>query len=217
MSVKPQRKLSPHRQEVENRILRAAETCFAQQGFAGTTMDKVAALAGMSKQNLIYYFASKEVLYRQVLEHILDLWLETMSFNPKDVSDPETVIRHYITGKLALSRQYPDASKVFAHEVMNGAPVIESTLTSRLKPLFEKDTALVQSWIDQGLMAQIPPQHLFFIIWAATQTYADFSTQICLMLGQEKLQISDFDAAADLLTRMVLQGLQINCTYSVNK
>ena len=100
---------------------------------------------------------------------------------------------------------------------MNGAPVIESTLATRLKPLFEKDVALVQNWIDKGLMASLQPQHLFFIIWAATQTYADFSTQICLMLGKDKLVESDFETATDLLTRIILQGLQVKCNQSANK
>ena len=116
MSVKQTRKQSTHRQELENRILRAAEACFAQQGFAGTTMDKVAEISGISKQNLIYYFPSKDSLYRQVLEHILNLWLEKMSFGTHEISDPEVLIRHYISEKLVLSRQYPDASKVFARE-----------------------------------------------------------------------------------------------------
>ncbi len=203
------RKSSHQRQETESRILRAAEHCFAAQGFHGTTMDKLAAVSGMSKQNLIYYFPSKEVLYKRVLQHILDLWLESMSFKESDIVDPAATIATYIRGKFLISQKYPDASKVFAHEVMNGAPVLQTTLQDRLKPLFEKDVKIVQKWIDMGLMQTVSPQHLFFMIWAATQTYADFACQISLMLGKENLEQADYEAATQTLTQMVIQGLGI--------
>jgi len=210
MTGKTSRKPSAARLQQEARILRAAEKVFARKGFSGTAMDSVADVAGLSKQNIIYYFPSKENLYSRVLQNILELWLEKMSFADDPSADPATVIRAYIRGKLELSRDFPDASRVFAHEVINGAPVLRPHLVDTLKPLFERDTALIRRWIDEGRIGPTDPEHLFFFIWASTQTYADFSTQIQLLLGKPALDQNDFDRATELLSNMVLAGLGLD-------
>ncbi|MBY4677016.1 TetR family transcriptional regulator C-terminal domain-containing protein [Marinobacterium arenosum] len=207
MTEKTSRKPSPARLRQEARILRAAEKVFAGKGFSGSSMDAVAEAAGLSKQNLIYYFPSKETLYHRVLQDILDLWMEKMAFIEDPQAEPAELITAYIRGKLELSRDYPDASRVFAHEVINGAPVLKNYLLSHLKPLFERDSARVRQWIADGKIDPIEPEHLFFCIWASTQTYADFASQIQLLLGKTKLEQEDFDKAASLLTRMVLNGI----------
>ena len=53
-------------------------------------------------------------------------------------------------------------------------------------------------------MAPVEPKHLFFIIWAATQTYADFDVQVEVLLDRRRLKSGDFEAASALLRRMVL-------------
>jgi len=207
MMEKTSRKPSAARLQQEARILRAAEKVFARKGFSGTAMDSVADVAGLSKQNIIYYFPSKEVLYTRVLQNILQLWLQKMHFSDTPEAEPAEIIRAYIRGKLELSRDFPDASRVFAHEVINGAPVLKQHLEETLRPQFEHDTALIRRWIAEGRIAETDPEHLFFFIWAATQTYADFSCQIQMLLGKPALEQADFDRATALLTRMVLAGL----------
>ncbi|WP_026960275.1 MULTISPECIES: TetR family transcriptional regulator C-terminal domain-containing protein [Aliagarivorans] len=193
--------------ETEERILRAAESSFAQSGFRGTTMEQIASAAGMSKQNMIYYYPSKEAIYHAVLKHILDLWLEHMQFEARGNETPKEIIESYIMGKLEMARDYPDASKVFALEVIAGAPVLKDALQNELKPLFDRDIALVESWIDAGQLRKFDPRHFFFTVWAASQTYADFATQVSLMMGKQQLEEQDYQDAASFLAGMVLRGL----------
>ncbi|WP_430462734.1 TetR/AcrR family transcriptional regulator [Thalassolituus sp. LLYu03] len=205
-----QRKPNAQRQQLEARIIRAAEKAFACTGFNGTSMEVIAEAVGISKQNLIYYFPTKETLYRKVLQNTLDIWTEKMVFSEDPDALPADIIAHYIRGKLELSYENPDGSKVFAHEVINGAPILRDYLISHLKPQFEKDVELVKRWSKAGLIRDISPEHLFFTIWAATQTYADFATQIQLLMGKKKLTKNDFNEAADFLTRLVLNGIVAN-------
>ncbi len=198
---------SASRLAMEQRILRGAEQVFAEYGFRGASMDRIANHIGISKQNVIYYFSSKETLYRTVLQNIVNLWLESMSFCEDDAQSPQAVIANYIQGKLRLSRDYPDASKVFAQEIISGAPMIKAYLQQNLKPLFERDVALVRQWIDNGYLRVFEPEHLFFAIWSATQTYADFSAQIQLVMNKSQLDEHDFDAATEFLTQMILRGI----------
>lgn len=53
-------------------ILRAAATAFAARGFAATSMDDVAAAAGVTRLIVYRHFASKEALYGAVLEHVYE-------------------------------------------------------------------------------------------------------------------------------------------------
>lgn len=203
---KPRRR-SRIREGHENTIVRAAELLFSQNGFNGTALETIAEKAGMSKQNLIYYFSSKEILYQRVLENILDLWVEKMALLDQLGENPTEMLSNYIRGKVELSRSNPNASKVFAIEIINGAPYLKEYLKSHLTPALDADVALVKKWIAEGVMDDVDPYHLFFMIWSSTQTYADFSSQISLSLGKEKLKDEDFENATKFLTRLVIKGL----------
>ncbi|MEH6650857.1 MAG: TetR family transcriptional regulator C-terminal domain-containing protein [Motiliproteus sp.] len=207
VEVERPRRRSRVREAHEAKILSVAEDIFAQFGYNGTSIESIAERAGMSKQNMLYYFPSKEVLYLRVLASILDLWLEKMVLLDQDGDDPATMLENYIRGKIELSRTHPNGSKVFANEIINGAPYLKNHLQSQLVPILDADVNLVRSWIADGKMDPIDPYHLFFVIWSSTQTYADFSTQIQLSLKKDQLDVEDFKGASDFLTHMVLKGI----------
>ena len=200
-------KQSMNREVLESRILRSAEVVFAAKGFSGASMERIAEISQISKQNLIYYFPNKDLLYKRVLKEILDIWIEKLSLLESDGATPEDVIRGYVREKMQLSRLYPNGSKVFAHEVISGAPVLKDYLLSHLKPQFDRDVELVKSWINKGLIDDIDPEHLFFTIWAATQTYADFSIQMEILLGKTSLDQTDFERAENAVTEFVVRAL----------
>lgn len=200
-------KQSMNREVLESRILRSAEVIFAAKGFSGASMERIAEISKISKQNLIYYFPNKDLLYKRVLKEILDIWIEKLSLLESDGATPEDVIRGYVREKMQLSRLYPNGSKVFAHEVISGAPVLKDYLLSHLKPQFDRDVELVKSWINKGLIDDIDPEHLFFTIWAATQTYADFSIQMEILLGKTSLDQTDFERAENAVTEFVVRAL----------
>ncbi|CAH0529129.1 TetR family transcriptional regulator C-terminal domain-containing protein [Vibrio hippocampi] len=206
-NVKKLTKQASARIAMEANIIRGSEVVFAEFGYKGATMDRIANQCGISKQNLLYYFPSKEKLYHTVLQNIVDIWLERMVFAQQNDATPEQVIESYIRGKLQLSHDFPNASKVFALEIISGAPVIRDYLKRHLKPLFERDVQLVRSWVEAGHLRDIEPEHLFISIWAMTQTYADFAAQIELLLDKKQLDNKDFEQAATFLTQMVIRGV----------
>lgn len=192
----------------EANILRAAEHVFARAGFTGATMAEIAERAQVPKSNLHYYFNSKKSIYRAVLSNILTLWLaQTDSFY--EDNDPATALKDYISAKMQLSVTHPDASRVFANEVIHGAPEIGDYLREDLRLLVERKSAVIQHWIAQGKMMPIDPKLLFFTIWAATQTYADFDTQICAVLGVPSIDEQQMQRATGQLTDILLHGCGI--------
>lgn len=193
------------RQANEALILSAAEKVFARAGFGGATMAAIAEASGLPKANLHYYFGSKEVLYRAVLAQILSDWLVPTHGITVD-ADPRTALEKYIRAKMELSAQRPDGSKVWANELLHGAPVVRELLATDLRQLTLEKAAVVQAWVDAKRIAPVDGMHLFFTIWAATQTYADFDVQICAVMDQEALGEPDFERATRHLVSFILRG-----------
>lgn len=190
-------------------ILRAASEEFADKGFAATKTSDIAAKAGLPKPNVYYYFKSKENLYREVLESIVDpLLAASAPFNQP--GHPSEVLTAYIRSKIRISRELPHASKVFASEIMHGAPHLSPEQTEQLNAQAKHNIACIQRWVDQGLMAPVDPHHLLFSIWAATQTYADFDWQISIVTGKASLDDADYEAAAQTIIRLVLKGCDVD-------
>ncbi len=187
----------------ETRILEAAERTFAERGYSAASTAAIAAMAGLPKANLHYYFRTKQALYRRVLENIIAKWVETSDPIQPD-ADPKAALSSYIAGKIDYSRLHPHASKVFASEVLHGAPTIAERLSGDLKIWLDSKCRVIEGWIAGGKMARVDPRHLFFIIWAATQTYADFDVQAAALLGQRNLRSGDYQAAREMVTAMVL-------------
>ena len=104
-------------------ILEAALWVFSQHGFRGATLDQIAEKSGLSKPNLLYYFPSKEAVHRALLEGLLKAWLDPLrALDPG--GEPVQEIRSYVRRKLKLSRDFPRESRLFANEILQGAPRI---------------------------------------------------------------------------------------------
>ena len=202
-------KVSVARERLEHEILRAAKKLFAQRGFGGVSLDHIAREVGASKQNLLYYFPSKEELYRRVLHGVLDVWLSYMDALSQRPDDPERAIREYIAGKLRFSREHPDDSRVYANEVVSGAPLFSVEIAERVIPALQADVAIFNRWAEQGLCRPVDGRHLMILLWASTQVYADWASQIGLVLGKSELDLEDFQAAENLIVDMVLRTVLV--------
>jgi TetR/AcrR family transcriptional regulator len=163
-------------------ILDAALEVFSAQGFRGATLDQIAAQAGLSKPNLLYYFPSKEAIHTALLSGLMDIWLAPLhAMNPD--GDPRDEIMTYMRRKLEMSREMPRESRLFANEILQGAPRMIEGIEGDLKTLVDTKAAVIQHWVDAGRLAPVDPYHLIFSIWALTQHYADFDVQVRAVLG----------------------------------
>ncbi|MFO1204055.1 MAG: TetR/AcrR family transcriptional regulator [Tabrizicola sp.] len=194
------------RRENERAILEAAEKVFAEAGFGGATMQLIADMAGLPKANLHYYFATKEDLYRRVVQQIFEIWLDAAS-SFDDAPGPVEGIGAYIDAKMDISRTHPHGSKVWASEVMHGAPVIQDYLETTLRDWTNGRIAVIQRWIDEGKMKPVNPRHLLYLLWATTQHYADFGHQIQTLNDGKPLSEKQWREAKASVKDMVLRGI----------
>ncbi len=192
--------------EKEEIILDAALNLFSAKGFDGPTVDQIATAAGMSKPNLLYYFARKEDVYGALLDRLLETWLEPLiALNPE--GDPIEELRGYLRRKLDMSRTQPRESRLFANEILQGAPRVRPSLRGPLRALVTEKAAVIQGWIDAGRLAKVDPTHLIFAIWSTTQHYADFEVQVRAVTQPEGDE--HYDTALKTLETLFLDGLRV--------
>jgi|TARA_R110002126_G_scaffold10527_5_gene48152 TetR/AcrR family transcriptional regulator len=198
----------PSRIQMRNRrvILDAALNVFSQHGYRGATLDQIAAEAGLSKPNILYYFQGKEQIHLTLLSQLMETWLDPLVELDAD-GDPKTEILDYVQRKLDMARDLPRESRLFAGEILQGAPRIGPRLESDLKPLFDQKCAVIAGWVKAGKIADIDPQHLIFSIWATTQHYADFEAQLTVLLGNDT---GSHDTASQHLRVMFGKMLCVN-------
>jgi TetR/AcrR family transcriptional regulator len=142
-TVKPRTRIQREKQE---QILEAALDVFSVYGFRGSTIDQIAEVAGMSKPNLLYYFPRKEDIHRRLIQDLLVNWLAPL----RDIDaggDPVPEIRSYIRRKIEMARDFPRESRLFANEMLQGAPHIIDMIELDLKALVDEKAKVLLAWM----------------------------------------------------------------------
>jgi TetR/AcrR family transcriptional regulator len=192
-------------------ILNAAKKEFVTFGFEGASIKRIAERANIPRANIHYYFANKMELYQELLSNIVSIWNSKFdSLNMND--DPKTVLSAYIRSKVMYSRDDPDASRIFASEIIHGAPVLNDYLSTDFKVWVQTKVDVIQYWIKQQLIDDINPYHLLFLIWGATQHYADFNVQVLAAMDKAEMDEQSFDAVVNSITTIVLKGCGVKTT-----
>lgn len=193
------------RERNSEQILVAAEQEFVLHGFKGTSMQSIADRAELPKANIHYYFKNKANLYRAVLENITETWNEALEDMTPDM-DPAIVLARFIDTKVQLSYTNPNGSKIFAMEIIQGAPHIKDAISGELREWVREKASVIQSWIDQGKMRPVEPTHLIFLIWSSTQHYADFNTQVLEIMNRREYDEQEINRISQFLKDIILTG-----------
>ena len=197
-------KVLDRRRRILDAIRTAAIDEFAEKGLVGASTQGIAQRAGLTKPQLHYYIASKEELYEDIIVYILDEW-EDIFLGASTEEDPAKVIRQYIRAKLEYSRKNPKASRLFTTEIANGAPYL-GRHWAKHQSATQNAVKLIQSWVDDGRIKPVDPLLLQMHIWAVTQHYADFETQVRSMMNVGPDEPLDFDRIEQDVTTLFLRA-----------
>jgi len=189
-------------------ILNAAKHEFVAHGFQGASIKRIAERAGIPRANIHYYFEDKTDIYQQLLDGIIDIWNKHYdTLNAEE--DPKTALTAYIRSKVMYSKEDPDASKIFASEIIHGAPVLNTYLSGVFKDWVQEKVEVIEHWVKTEQIDPINPHHLLFLIWSATQHYADFNVQVAAAMNKSKISAADFESIVESLTAFILKGVGI--------
>ena len=192
----------------ERDILEAAERIFARFGYRGASVQAIAEEAGLPKSNVLYYMGSKRGLYIRLLERMMGRWNALLD----DISvedDPAEVLEAFIRSKMQLSRRHPEGSRLFAAEILGGAPFLQEYLCGELRDWVQARARILEQWAERGLMDPVDPVSLIFLVWSATQHYADFEAQVLGITGKEEIAEEDVERITRFLTQVILKGCGI--------
>ncbi|WP_036186366.1 TetR/AcrR family transcriptional regulator [Marinimicrobium agarilyticum] len=186
-------------------IVKAAEEEFVQHGYRGTSIQAIADRAQIPKANVHYYFKSKSNLYIAVLDNLIHLWNNFFDeITEKD--DPAVVLDEFIRKKVELSYTHPRASKLFAMEIVQGAPHLKDYIRTEMRQWVRRKAAVIDTWIEQGRMANVDSMQLIFLIWSSTQHYADFDTQVLTIMNRAEYEPDMIRDISDFLSQLILRG-----------
>ncbi len=197
------------RQKNKAVIFDAAKKEFVTYGYKGASIKRIAERANIARANIHYYFQDKTDLYQQLLSNIIEVWnrdYDTLSVD----KGPKQALSTYIRAKVMHSKDDPDSSRIFASELIHGAPVLNNYLFGGFKDWLQSQVSVIETWIDQGLMDEVNPYHLLFLIWSSTQHYADFNVQVVAALNKETMSDDDFEDVVTFLTQIILKGCGIH-------
>lgn len=190
-------------------IFTAAKAEFVTHGFKGASIKRIAERAGIPRANIHYYFEDKTSLYQQLLNGIIETW--NRHYDTLNVQQhPKEALSAYIRSKVMFSRDDPDASRIFASEIIHGAPVLQSYLSNEFKTWLQAKVKVIDTWVADGLIDNINPYYLLFLIWSSTQHYADFNTQVLAALNKDTMTDHDFEEATEFLTSVILKGCGVS-------
>ena len=198
-------KIEIRRSNVE-KILLGAEQVFAEKGFAGTAMADIAAHVQLPRSNLHYYFSTKTDLYSAVLLALLEVWKQdALCFETYD--DPRLVLSSYIRAKMNHSRTRPHGSKVWANEMIHGAPTLGLALDASLYDWAKMKEAKIRQWVQDKRILPVEPSSLLYMSGASTQHYADFDHQVMIINDHQPLSDIQFERAVQTVTSVILRGI----------
>ncbi|MFT4819206.1 MAG: TetR/AcrR family transcriptional regulator, partial [Candidatus Azotimanducaceae bacterium] len=207
-STKKAHATGPRAQKVElvrQRVLAAAQEEFALHGYQGTRMQSIADRAELPKANVHYYFTNKSSLYLAVLDDIAGRWNNFFSdFNRDD--DPAILLDEFVREKIQFSFNEPSASRLFANEIIQGAPQLANHIKQEIRPYVLARAGTIAQWVEEGKMAAVEPMQLIFLIWSVTQHYADFQAQVLLVSNQHTYSKKFIQQTSDFLSTFILRG-----------
>lgn len=200
---KPSEEPGVPRRNNSKQILDAAEKVFSVHGLSGTRIEDIARACGLPKANVLYYFSTKEKLYKATLERVLEHWLANAELHLSAEQDPAQGLRQYVLSKMAFSQKHPAASRLFMHELLAGGQHVRGFLKTTMREHVANRVTVFKVWQEKGLIQIADPVHFLFLLWAMTQSYADMQVQYAALLGRARLTQADFETGTEAILQLV--------------
>lgn len=189
-------------------ILDTAIGVFTEKGYDGASIAEIAKRAKLPKANVYYYFGSKEAIYRTIINDLLAGWDKALDELTVE-RDPADAIAGYIRAKLDFSRRHAAQSRMFANEVVHGGRFISRKDRAHMLAITLDKSKVFEAWAAAGKMDPVDPIHLFTLLWASTQYYADFDILARNHLQARRLTAANYEKAAETIVAVVLKGCGI--------
>jgi AcrR family transcriptional regulator len=186
------------------RLLRAALDSFAEIGFEGSSIRKIADRAGVGFQLVAYYFGSKEQLWLATVQSAYDEAVQSFTKERPKVEDPLEQMRETIRYVIGYSRTRPQLRKILVQECLAGSKRYTNVLRPMVLKFYKTVTLpMYQEMVDQGLIQTYTAREVAMLTNSITLSNVASIFQVEFFLDVEPHSDEWVDKETDLLVRLL--------------
>lgn len=194
------------KEDTEDKIIAAAKELFIKKGYAGTSMSDIAALAGINRPALHYYFHTKERMFEAVAGSIMDAIVPKALQVIQGEQPFWEKVSQLLDCYMEIYRKNPDLVFFILTESRRDIGMLKGLLANRqLDAYFRSIARLVSQEMAEGRIRTVPLP--MFVMQVLSQLLFPFMAKpvlIQVFCGRE----ADFDALLDEWKTYLLRELK---------
>ena len=156
-SEKEKRRKRKEPEEARKRILQAALKAFAEDGFEGARVDRIAEIAGVNKAMLYYHVGGKEALYEAVLMENFERLARALEVARQGGKDPEEQMRRVLDALIRTLNEIPEHPRIMARELSAGATHLPSRAVDEMTRVFGIVKGILEEGRKSGVFRDVNP------------------------------------------------------------
>ena len=145
-----------------DRILAAAALEFAERGFSGARVDRIARRARVNKAMLYYHFKSKQGLYRTLLRRMFTLAGDRMRAIAAGSGTPGEKVDHAIAGFADLIREHAHFPAIMLREIAESGAHLDPETLAALASVPRAFSLIIEDGVAQGTFRPVHPIFAYF-------------------------------------------------------
>ena len=171
VDVVPVLELPVEGRSTRDQILDAALTCFAQNGYSGTSLNDIAAEVGIRRPSLLHHFASKEALYGEVFERLLSDWFARLVEAIESTAKGWPKIEQVLRAGFGYFADNPSYVTLMRREAIDGGSHLGIDLSAVLRPMFDQAADYLRREMNAGTLRPHVPEQMLLTGYGALLSY----------------------------------------------